>query len=169
MDADECLDWLNIVEHVFEYYDPPEREKVKLVAIKMCKNGCIWWKNLKRQRERDGKKKIETWEKMKKELKMRYLHTNYRQDIYFKIQNFKQQDLNVEEYSAEFENLIINGDLQESKEQLIASYLVALTVDIARVIFMQQYNTLQDVIKLSLKVEDLNKYRSSTTVRSVAK
>ena len=70
-----------MVEHVFEYYDPIECEKVKLVAIKICKNFCIWWTNLKRQLERDGKKKIETWEKMKKELKMRYLPTNYRQDI----------------------------------------------------------------------------------------
>ena len=26
----------------------------------------FWWKNLKRQRQRDGKKKIETWENMKK-------------------------------------------------------------------------------------------------------
>ena len=58
---------------------------MKFMAIKMCKNACIWWKNLKRQRESDGKKKIETWEKMKKELKMRYLLTNYRQDIYLKI------------------------------------------------------------------------------------
>ena len=31
---------------------------------------------------------------------------NY-QDIYLKVQNFKQRDLSVEEYSAEFENLMI--------------------------------------------------------------
>ena len=92
------------MEHAFEYYDRPEHKKVKLVAIKMCKNASIWWKNLKRQHERDGKKKIETWEKMKKELKRRYLPTNYHQDIYLKIQNFKQQDLSVEEYSTKFVN-----------------------------------------------------------------
>ena len=33
---------------------------------------------------------------------------------------------------------------------------------------MQPYNTLQEVIKVALKVEALNKYRRSTT-RSVAK
>ena len=65
---------------------------MKLVAIKMCKNASILWKNLKRQYERDRKKKIEIWEKMKKELKMRYLPTNYHQDIYLKFQNFKQHD-----------------------------------------------------------------------------
>ena len=94
---------------------------------------------------------------MKKKLKMRYLPTNYRQDIYLKIHNFKQQDLSVEECSTEFEKLIINGDLQESEEQLIARYLVGLRFDIARVIFMQPYNTLEDMIKLALKVKALNK------------
>ena len=75
----------------------------------------------------------------------------------------------MDEYSAKFENLIINGDLQESGEQVIARYLVGLRFDIARVIFMHPYNTLEVVIKLALKVEAINKYRNSSTVRSVAK
>ena len=60
-------------------------------------------------------------------------------------------------------------NLEESEEQLIACYLVGLRFDIARVIFMQPYKNLEDMIKLALKVEALDKYRSSTTVRSVAK
>ena len=158
-----------MVEHVFEYYDSPEREKVKLVATKMCKNASIWWKNMKRQRERDGKKKIQTWGKMKKELKRKYLPFNYCQDIYLKIQNLKQQDLSVEEYSAKFVNLIIKGDLQEAEEICIAHhYIAGLRSSIARVIFLQPYNSLQDVMKLALKVGTKKKYGNSTTTRSVA-
>ena len=41
--------------------------------------------------------------------------------------------------------------------------------EIVRVIYLQPYNTLQDVIKLALKVETLNKYGSSITTRSTAK
>ena len=80
---------------------------------------------------------------MKKELKMKYLPLNYRQDTYLKIQNFKQQDLSVEEYSTEFENLIINGDLQESEKQVIARYLVGLRFDIVRVILCSQITLLK--------------------------
>ena len=54
-----------MVEHVFKYYGPPNGKKEKLVAIKMCKNASTFWKNLKRQYEKYGKKNIETWEKMK--------------------------------------------------------------------------------------------------------
>ena len=75
----------------------------------------------------------------------------------------------MEEYLAEFEKLIINGDLQESEEQVITRYLVGLRFDIVRVIFMQPYNTLHDVIQLTLKFEALNKYESSITTMSVAK
>ena len=79
----------------------------------MCKNASILWKNLKRQFERDGKEKIETWKKIKKELKRKYLFVDYHQDIYIKIKNFNQQELSVEEYLTKVLNFIIKGDLQE--------------------------------------------------------
>ena len=102
---------------------------------------------------------------MKKDLKRKYLPFHYRQDIFLKIQNLKQQNLTVEEYSAEFENLMIKGDLQEAEEQSIARYLAGLRFEISKTVQLQPYNTLLDVIKLALKVEALNKYGGFTTNR----
>ena len=42
IDIDEFLDLLNMAENVSKYYDPLERKRVKLVAIKMCKSASIW-------------------------------------------------------------------------------------------------------------------------------
>ena len=106
---------------------------------------------------------------MKKEIKRKYHPFNYHQDIYLKIQNFKQQNLSVEEYSAKFKNLMIKGDLQEAEEQSIACYLAGMRFEISRVIYLQPYITLQEVMKLALKVEALNKYGSSITTRSTSK
>ena len=64
----------------------------------------------------------------------------------------------MEEYSAEFENFLIKGDLQEAEEQSIARYLAGLRFKISKTIQLQPYNTLQNVIKLALKVDTLNKY-----------
>ena len=83
---------------------------------------------------------------------MRYLPTNYHQDIYLKFQYFKQQNLSMEEYSTKFLNLIIKGYLQEVEEICIAHYIVSLRSDIARVIFLKPYHSLQNVMKLALKV-----------------
>ena len=76
------------------------------------------------------------------ELKMKYLSFNYRKNMYLKIQNFKQQDLSVEEYSAKFVNLIIEGDLQEAEEIFTTLYIAGLRYEIARVIFLKPYHSL---------------------------
>ena len=40
----------------------------------------------------------------------------------------------MEEYSVEFENLMIKGDLQEAEEQSIARYLVGLRFKISKTV-----------------------------------
>ena len=105
---------------------------------------------------------------MKKELKRKYLSLKLSQDIYLKIQNLKQQDLSVEEYSAKFVNLIIKRDLQKVEEIYIDHYIAGLRFDIARVIFFQPYHSLQDVMKLAVKVGAKNKYGNSTTTKRMA-
>ena len=55
-------------------------------------------------------------------------------------------------YSAKFINLIIKGDLQEAEEICIAHYIASLRSNISRVIFLKPYHSLQDVMKLALKV-----------------
>ena len=51
---------------------------------------------------------------------------------------------------------MIKGDLQEAEEHSIARYLAGLRFKISKIVQLQPYNTLQDVIKLALKVEALN-------------
>jgi len=43
LDPEGFLDWLSIVERVFEYKDVLEDEKVKLVALKPRKYASLWW------------------------------------------------------------------------------------------------------------------------------
>ena len=43
----------------------------------------------------------------------------------------------MEEYSAEFENLMIKGDLQEAEEQSIARYLSGLRFEISKTVQLQ--------------------------------
>ena len=63
---------------------------MKLVAIRLKGYASLWWENLKRERSREERRPIQTWEKMKRELKKRFSSKNYRQDNYTKFYNFKQ-------------------------------------------------------------------------------
>ncbi|VFQ89704.1 unnamed protein product [Cuscuta campestris] len=65
LQADDFIDWLNEVDRIFEYKDVPDRDKVKLVAIKLHGRASAWWEQMRRTREKKGKPKINDWEKMK--------------------------------------------------------------------------------------------------------
>ena len=131
----------------------PEDQKVKIVAIKLKKHASIWWENLKRKREREGKSKIRIWEKMRRELTRKFLPENYYQDCFLQLHNLRQKTLSVEEYTREFEKLMMKCDIQEKEEQTIARYLGGLNTNIAHQVQLQQYWTLEDVIRLAIRVE----------------
>ncbi|GLU23899.1 hypothetical protein SLE2022_398740 [Rubroshorea leprosula] len=153
LQPDEFIDWLHTVERVFELKDIPDDKRVKLVAIKLKKHASIWWENLKRSREREGRNKIRTWEKMRRELTRKFLPDRYYQDNFVKFHNLQQKSLTVEEYTMEFEQLMMKCDVREKDEQTIARYLGGLDYDISKVVQLQQYWTLDDVIRLALRVE----------------
>ncbi|GKF93725.1 reverse transcriptase, partial [Tanacetum coccineum] len=92
---DEFIYWLNTVERIFDYQDVPEDVKVKILAIKLKKHACVWWEQLKLRRARENKSKIRTWEKMKRELRKKYLPDGYLQDAFLQLYDFTQQKLYV--------------------------------------------------------------------------
>ncbi|PKI37096.1 hypothetical protein CRG98_042530 [Punica granatum] len=153
LNPEHFIDWLATVECVFDYKSIPEDKKVKLVAIRLKKHASIWWGNLTRRRAREGKRRITTWEKMKIELKKKFLPTSYVQNIFCRIYDFKQDELSVEEYTAAFEQLLMKGDVVESEEQTIARYLGGLRSEIRNIVQLQPYWTFEDVVKLAIRVE----------------
>lgn len=85
MQPNEFLDWLHTVERVFDFKEVSDERKVKIVPLKLRKYASLWCENLKKQRVRDGKGPIRSWEKMKKELKRRFMPDSYKQDSFFAI------------------------------------------------------------------------------------
>ena len=61
--------------------------------------------------------------------------------------------MNVEEYFADFDHLMLKGEFEESKEHFIARYFGGLKYEIRNVVTLQPYWSLHDVVKLALKVE----------------
>ena len=88
-------------------------------------------KNLKTKRACEGKSKIKTWEKMRRELSKKFLPSHYYQDSFIKLQNLRQKNLSVEEYTREFEKLMMKCDIHEREGQTIARYLGGLNTVVA--------------------------------------
>nr|GEZ10915.1 reverse transcriptase domain-containing protein [Tanacetum cinerariifolium] len=78
-----------------------------------------------------GKSKVESWEKMKKLMKAKFLPENHRQEDFFDYHNLSQQNMNVEEVINEFDKLRMRCDVVEEEEQVVAWFLGVLKPKIA--------------------------------------
>jgi len=105
------------------------------------------------KRVRNRKEKIRTWEKMKTKLKARFLPSSYVRDSYAQLHNLTQGSMSVDEYTREFEKLLIKYDIQEPEEQTIVRYLGGLEPKYSNVVELQQYTTFDEVCVLAHKVE----------------
>ncbi|GKB80007.1 reverse transcriptase domain-containing protein [Tanacetum coccineum] len=79
---DDFIDWLSTVERVFDVRDILDKLKVKLAAIKLRQHASLWWDHVNKRRRIKGKSKVETWEKMKKLMKAKFLPENHRQEAF---------------------------------------------------------------------------------------
>ncbi|PKI66258.1 hypothetical protein CRG98_013339 [Punica granatum] len=64
--SEQFLDWLATVERILEFKGLPEDKHIPLVATRLRDRATAWWQQVKLTRNRLGKPKIKTWEKMKK-------------------------------------------------------------------------------------------------------
>ncbi|GJZ20653.1 putative nucleotidyltransferase, ribonuclease H [Tanacetum coccineum] len=150
---DNFIEWLNDIENIFEDKGYSDEKSYKVVVLKFKKYASLWWENVKSKRERDGKAKIKSWRKLKKLLKERFPPDSYKQDLYIKMTNFKQGNLNFDDYTHEFEQLMLRSGIQEKQEQTIDRYIGGLNHDIAEKLELQPYWTFYEECKSASKIE----------------
>ncbi|VFQ77859.1 unnamed protein product [Cuscuta campestris] len=150
-DPDEFLEWLETVERVFDFKDVLEDKIVKLVALKLRKYASTWWTNTSTKRRREGKAPVKTWLKMRALMKKKFLPEQYVRDNFARLQQLRQGTRTVEDYTREFEELLMRCDLQEDDSQTLVRYLFGLNTKIANVVELQTYDTFEELSKLALK------------------
>ena len=128
-----------------------------MIALRILKYASLWWTNLCAKSVRERKSKIRTWEKMKSKLRARFLPPTYVQDCYSELHHLNHGNLSVEEYTREFEKLVIKCDLHEPEEQTIFRHLGGLNPRYANIVDLQAYPSFDEVCVLAHKVEQQRK------------
>ncbi|XP_052290298.1 uncharacterized protein LOC127900023 [Citrus sinensis] len=123
---EELLDWINAIEEVFKYKEVLENKLVLLAATRFRGRAAAWWQQTKLTRIRQGKKKIDSWEKFKKHLRGAFLPHNYAKLLYQQLQNLRQGNRSVDDYTTEFHWLVARNDLTETAEQQVSRYIGGL-------------------------------------------
>ncbi|VFQ78800.1 unnamed protein product [Cuscuta campestris] len=152
-DLDEFLEWLEMVERVFDFKEVSDEKKVEIVVLKFRKYASTWLTNTCTKIRRNGKEPVSIWTKMRSLLKKKLLPAEYVREKFAKLQTLKQGSKSVEDYNREFEELLLRCDLQEDDEQTFVHYLFGLNLQIANTVELQIFEILEELTKLALKVE----------------
>ncbi|GJW99952.1 putative nucleotidyltransferase, ribonuclease H [Tanacetum coccineum] len=165
LDPDEFVEWLRTVELVFDYKQTTEDNKVKIVALKLRKYASTWWFNVCLKRERSGKEKIRSWPKMKAKMKQKFLPSYYIQASFSQLHSLKQGSSPAEDYSRDFEYLLMKCDIPEDDPQTLVRYLGGLEPRVANVVELHTYQTLSELTLLAHKVDSQQRIKGKHEVR----
>ena len=81
---DAYLDWEMKIQHAFSCNDYLEEQKVKLAATTFLDYGLVWWKKNQREMKREKGREIDTWTKMRRVMRKRYVPTSYSRTMWQK-------------------------------------------------------------------------------------
>ena len=75
---EDYLKWEARLESFFEFKEATEGQQYKLAKSKLTKLAALWLERVQGQRRRENKGKINTWAKLKKHLRRKYVPLSYR-------------------------------------------------------------------------------------------
>jgi cysteinyl-tRNA synthetase len=152
-DPKDYFTWELKVEKIFRLHNYSEEKKLAMASLEFEGYALIWWEQLLRDREEDGKDLIITWQEMKREMRIHFVPKHYRRDLFDKLQNLRQRSFSVEEYYKEMEKAMIRANVCEDEEQTIARFMAGLHRNIQRIVEFQPYQSLIDLVHQATKAE----------------
>ena len=93
------MDWINALNKQFDFEEIEDKKKVRYAATGMKGHAAIWWDELHIHRERRGKSSINSWDKILNKIKSQFMPKEYQLNILRQLQNLRQKDMTVKEYT----------------------------------------------------------------------
>ncbi|XP_031402590.1 uncharacterized protein LOC116212157 [Punica granatum] len=152
-DPDAFIEWERKVELVFDCHNYSEEKKVKLAAVEFTDYAIVWWDKLVKERRRNHKRPIETWEEMKTVMRRRFVPSYYYRDLHLKLQSLRQGTRSVEDYHKEMKIALIRANIEEDEEATMARFLCGLNREITNVVELQHYVEIEEIVSMAMKVE----------------
>jgi len=92
-DGDACLDWEMIVEQKFNTHMVSENHRVRLATCEFVGYVILWWNELV-----NSGLEPDTWERLKRAMRGRFLPTTFKRDLKKKLQHLNQGNNSINHY-----------------------------------------------------------------------
>ena len=155
LDTNAMLDWISDMEKFFEYENTPNNRKVKIIVTRLKVHASLWWEHLQTDRQRRGREKIITWPKMVNKVKKKFFPTDYQVSLLRKMQNLRQRDMTVKEYTEEFYRLDIRFGHVDDNVEKISRYINRLRSGIQDEISFVKLESVEEAYQYALKAKEI--------------
>ena len=152
-DPEVYIEWEKGVERYFEFKDTHPEHQYKIAKVKLTKLAATWLEGVQRQRTRENRPKISTWEKLRKYLRRKYIPHNYKQQLYTKWSNLRQGIRSIAEYIQEGERLTVLCNIDEPEELRLGRFLGGLREDLREKIEVMQNLTYEGACNSAMMFE----------------
>lgn len=154
-----------MVEEILEFRKFPDNMRVSLVVTRFKGRATAWWQQLKESRRQANKSRIDSWARLTKHMRRNFLPYNYERTLYNKLQNLRQGNHSVEEYTTDFFHMAARMTTAETQEQLISRFIGVLRSQLQNA--LQQFNpsTVSEAHQraLAMEVQLRSNWTSSST------
>ncbi|GKB46713.1 transposon ty3-I gag-pol polyprotein [Tanacetum coccineum] len=153
LDIEAVLDWLYEVDKFFDIMEVPEEEQVKVVAYKLRGGAGAWWQREQDNRRAQGRRPVDTWMRMKRMIKGRFLPPDIEQILYQQYHTCVQGKRTVADYTGEFLRLQARCNLRETDEQSAARYISGLNSSIQERLSLTPIWSVDQAQNMAMKAE----------------
>ena len=150
---EDLLDWIVTVDEFLEFKEVPGNRQVSLIATRFRGHAASWWNQLKLSRTRRGKEKITSWDKLKKHMQKTFIPYNFERLLFQKFHNIRQGTRSVEDYANEFYQILTRVDIQDSEDQLVASFVAGLRPQLQNMLHQFDPGSVAEARQRALLVE----------------
>ena len=122
INVEELTDWINALNKYFDFEEIEDKKKVRYATTGLKGHATIWWDEVQIHRERRGKPKIKSWDKMLYKIRSQFMPKDYQLTLIRHLQNLRQKGMTIKEYTEEFFKLSIRAGQTQGGIERVSRY-----------------------------------------------
>ncbi|XP_073041920.1 uncharacterized protein [Primulina eburnea] len=149
----DCESWIDDIEILFDSLEYSDERRVKFIGHQLKEVAKSWWIATKEVLEQRGT--VITWEIFKVEFYRRFFLGSYREVKKTEFEILKQEQLNVEEYVAQFSTLLrFSPHVAENDEAVTDQFVKGLNPEILTLVNTGRLYNFADALSRAKRAED---------------